>query len=87
MILQIYEFYELIFNSLFVHSKAVRGESIISGYLIRPHGEGCSLTYVSQSDPKGWIPVMVLNTLLTSQGPNMIEKLVGAATKYTEWYV
>eukprot|EP00659_Diplonema_papillatum_P021660 gene21660-33340_t len=42
-------------------TKAVRGDSIISGFLIRPHLDGCSITYVSQSDPKGWIPVSVLN--------------------------
>eukprot|EP01059_Diplonema_ambulator_P034627 TRINITY_DN7864_c2_g1_i1.p1 TRINITY_DN7864_c2_g1~~TRINITY_DN7864_c2_g1_i1.p1 ORF type:complete len:339 (+),score=87.03 TRINITY_DN7864_c2_g1_i1:543-1559(+) len=66
-------------------TKAVRGISVMSGYLIRPHGTGCSITYVSQSDPKGWIPVKIMNSVITSQGPNLIEKLKEVSKEYPAW--
>eukprot|EP01064_Diplonema_japonicum_P035988 TRINITY_DN7959_c0_g1_i1.p1 TRINITY_DN7959_c0_g1~~TRINITY_DN7959_c0_g1_i1.p1 ORF type:complete len:302 (+),score=47.96 TRINITY_DN7959_c0_g1_i1:50-955(+) len=80
----------IIMNHSVVHekcppTKAVRGQSIISGYLIRPHGTGCSITYVSQSDPKGWIPVKIMNSIITSQGPNLIEKLKDVSKVYPDW--
>eukprot|EP01060_Flectonema_neradi_P003809 TRINITY_DN1248_c1_g2_i1.p1 TRINITY_DN1248_c1_g2~~TRINITY_DN1248_c1_g2_i1.p1 ORF type:complete len:372 (+),score=91.22 TRINITY_DN1248_c1_g2_i1:43-1158(+) len=66
-------------------TKCVRAVSIISGYLIRQHGKGCSITYVSQSDPKGWIPTSILNHVITSNGPSVIEKLRVVARAYPEW--
>ena len=31
----------------------IRAISLLTGYLIRPHGDGCTLVYVSHNDPKG----------------------------------
>eukprot|EP01065_Artemidia_motanka_P028107 TRINITY_DN33340_c0_g1_i1.p1 TRINITY_DN33340_c0_g1~~TRINITY_DN33340_c0_g1_i1.p1 ORF type:complete len:500 (+),score=153.46 TRINITY_DN33340_c0_g1_i1:58-1500(+) len=64
----------------------VRGWSFRSGYLVRPHGDaGCSLTSVSHSDPKGWIPAWLINQFLTSRAPQQMRSLRAAATKYRRW--
>ena len=46
----------------------VRGQLRASGYHIKPNdGGGCTVTYVVQVDPKGWIPTMVVNTVAVKQ--------------------
>ena len=34
----------------------VRGWSFRTGYQIKDHAKGCTLEYMTQSDPRGWIP-------------------------------
>eukprot|EP01065_Artemidia_motanka_P040743 TRINITY_DN515_c0_g1_i1.p1 TRINITY_DN515_c0_g1~~TRINITY_DN515_c0_g1_i1.p1 ORF type:complete len:568 (+),score=132.19 TRINITY_DN515_c0_g1_i1:59-1762(+) len=64
----------------------VRGSSICSGYLIRPHGrKSCSLTYIAQSDPKGSIPAWVVNSIITSQVPKTIANLAKVGRDYRQW--
>jgi hypothetical protein len=64
----------------------VRAQSILTGYFILRRAEGGSkFIYYSQSDPKGWIPSWVINSLLTSFAPKAVEKLYEAAVGYKNW--
>jgi hypothetical protein len=65
----------------------VRAFSFISGYFLRPHGDGtgCTMTYVTQSNPRGWVPSSLMNSLTAKFAPNLMEKLRVAARKYPAW--
>jgi hypothetical protein len=65
----------------------VRAVSKISGYLVRPWGTkgGCSLTFLTQTDPKGWLPSSVVNGITTKLAPRTTSRLRDAASKYTAW--
>lgn len=64
----------------------VRAISKISGYLVRPWGDtGCSLTYITLSDPGGWIPSTVINYLTTKLAPNTLTNLRKACAGYPTW--
>jgi len=82
----------LIFNHSVPHTKMpekkgfVRARSILTGYLVRKReGGGCSLTYLTQTDPKGMIPAWVTNSVTTSFAPKVVGKLKNAATGYGAW--
>jgi len=83
----------LIFNHSVVHPKKpvdhnfVRANSIRSGYLVRrgPTPTGSTLTYITQADPRGWIPAALINSLTTRFAPKLIHKLEEAAKRYPEW--
>jgi len=82
----------VIMNHSVVHPKCpekkgfVRANSIMSGYLVRRKAEGgCTLTYLTQADPRGWIPATVMNFVTTKFAPKLISKLENAANAYTEW--
>jgi hypothetical protein len=63
----------------------VRAHVRVSGYLVRKYGTGCSLTYVSHSDPKGWVPSYFINQLTCKLAPNVISSMRNAAGKYPAW--
>eukprot|EP01065_Artemidia_motanka_P006461 TRINITY_DN1317_c0_g1_i1.p1 TRINITY_DN1317_c0_g1~~TRINITY_DN1317_c0_g1_i1.p1 ORF type:complete len:843 (+),score=178.47 TRINITY_DN1317_c0_g1_i1:71-2599(+) len=63
----------------------VRAVSICSGYLIRGHPGGCSITYVAQSDLKGSIPSRLINSLITGQVPNTIAMMAKVGLGYSQW--
>jgi len=63
----------------------VRAWSFMTGYLVRKHEQGCTLTYYTQTDPKGWIPTFVVNNVTKKFAPSNIQKLEEHAAKYTEW--
>jgi len=42
---------------------AVRGEIIKGGFWIEPQGDLCKVTWIVAMDPKGWIPVAVVNLI------------------------
>eukprot|EP01114_Cavostelium_apophysatum_P012790 TRINITY_DN294_c0_g1_i1.p1 TRINITY_DN294_c0_g1~~TRINITY_DN294_c0_g1_i1.p1 ORF type:complete len:229 (+),score=43.17 TRINITY_DN294_c0_g1_i1:268-954(+) len=65
----------------------VRAWSYMTGYLIRknPEGPGCTLTYYTQTDPKGWIPTALVNKVTKSFAPQNIQKLELHASKYEAW--
>jgi hypothetical protein len=84
----------LIFNTSVTHSKCppkrgfVRAVSKISGYLIRPwgtDGKSCTLTYISNSDPKGWLPSSMVNMLVSSFAPAMLNKIQKAVEDWPAW--
>jgi len=66
-------------------SSFVRAQSILTGYLIRRTPNGSVFIYMTQSDPKGWIPSWLVNTLCTKFAPTFLEKLYKAALAYPEW--
>jgi len=64
----------------------VRANSIMSGYYVLPLANGsCSLTYLTQNDPRGWIPSWLVNKVTKSFAPKIVEKLDKAAKAYEEW--
>ena len=81
----------LIINHSVTHPKCpekkdfVRAQSIQTGYLIQPHEKGCTVTYVTQTNPKGWIPAFVANKVTTKFAPQIVDKLTKAAKNYPEW--
>jgi len=83
----------IIKNHSVIHPKCpekkgfVRAWSFVTGYLIRKHVEaqGCTITYFTQTDPKGWIPAFVVNKVTKSFAPKNIQKLEETASKYNEW--
>jgi len=63
----------------------VRAWSFMTGYLIRKHEQGCTLTYYTQTDPKGWIPTFLVNNVTKKFAPTNIKKLEQTSSKYPEW--
>jgi len=63
----------------------VRAHSYMTGYIVRPVKGGCSLSYLTQTDVKGWIPAKVSNYVTTKFAPKIIEKLTKACKGYTGW--
>jgi len=63
----------------------VRAWSFMTGYMIRKHEQGCTLSYYTQTDPKGWIPTFVVNNVTKKFAPSNIQKLEQHATKYPDW--
>lgn len=84
----------VIFNSSVPHANLpvekekdyVRAISKVSGYLVRPWGAGgCSITYITLSDPGGWIPTTAINYLTTKLAPNTLTNLRKACGGYNDW--
>jgi len=81
----------VIMNHSVVHPKApekkgfVRANSIRTGYMVNAKDAGCTLTYLTQTDPRGWIPTFLVNKVTKTFAPKIIDKLHNAAVKYTEW--
>mmetsp|Transcript_391 Transcript_391/g.500 ORF Transcript_391/g.500 Transcript_391/m.500 type:complete len:238 (+) Transcript_391:36-749(+) len=64
----------------------VRAISILSGYYITKHSSGGTFfTYVTQTDPKGWIPSWVVNSVTGKFAPRVADTLHEVAQKYPEW--
>jgi len=82
----------VIFNHSVLHPKQpekkgfVRANSILTGYLVENRaGGGSVLTYLTQNDPKGWIPSWLTNQATKKFAPQIVEKLVKASLAYEEW--
>ena len=81
----------IIFNTTVIHNSLppqkgfVRAMSRLSGYLIQPLGQGCSITYLTQSDPKGWIPTYFVNYITTKLAPSVMDKLAKASQNFEAW--
>lgn len=57
-----------------------------TGYLIRLTPEGhTQFIYLTQSDPKGWIPGWVVNNLISTIGPSYIDTISRVAREYDAW--
>ncbi|EYC23415.1 hypothetical protein Y032_0015g2638 [Ancylostoma ceylanicum] len=64
----------------------IRGTALLSAYLIRPFDEeGCQITYISHSDPKGKLPTWLVNRLTRVIAPKVIKRLHKACLAYPEW--
>jgi len=84
----------LIMNHSVIHPKRpkeksfVRANSIKTGYLVRVSPESptkCILTYITQTDPAGWIPSNVMNTVTRNYAPKIVQRLVDASNNYRAW--
>jgi hypothetical protein len=82
----------IIFNYSVVHTDCpekkgfVRARSLKTGYLVQAtENGGCNFFYYSQSDPKGWIPTWVINTLMTKLPPKILDNLHKVALAYPAW--
>lgn len=75
------------------HGVFVRAISKLTGYLIRPwtnpesgEVEGTSLTYITQTDPCGWIPTTLTNYIATKFAPNTIRNVDKAIPLFRTWF-
>ncbi|PRP76062.1 hypothetical protein PROFUN_01778 [Planoprotostelium fungivorum] len=62
-----------------------RANSIKTGYVIRRREEGCVITYVTTTDPKGSIPVMIFNKMTQKLAPKILDRLSKAVLDYPAW--
>ena len=66
----------------------IRGHIIRTCYYVSQdpeNAENTVLNYVTQSDPKGWIPAWLVNKLAGKIGPQVIETMYKACKGYAEW--
>jgi len=64
----------------------VRACSIRTGYLVEKNDTaGCKITYLTQTDPKGWIPAWLVNKVTKTFAPKIVERLRSAALGYQAW--
>ncbi|ETN79127.1 START domain protein [Necator americanus] len=64
----------------------IRATALLSAYLIRPFDEnGCQITYISHSDPKGKLPTWLVNRLTRVIAPKVIKRLHKACLAYPDW--
>lgn len=63
----------------------IRGTVFLTAYLIREVGNGCQITFVTHSDPKGKLPAWLTNRLTKVVGPRVIKKLHKACINYPKW--
>ncbi|XP_071847089.1 uncharacterized protein [Apostichopus japonicus] len=82
----------VIFNHSIYHSEfpprkgLIRGESMLTGYLMRPKGKtSCELTYVTQMDPKGTVPMWAVNKVAEYLAPSILKNLHKACQRYPAW--
>jgi hypothetical protein len=82
----------MIINHTVTHSKTpekkgfVRANSIRTGYMVRVReGGGCTLSYMTQTDPNGWIPGWLVNWATKTFAPKIVERLGKASKGYPEW--
>jgi hypothetical protein len=57
-----------------------RAWSFLTGYLIRRHPEGCTLCYLTQSDPRG--PPSASNTFVEADVPRLVPWLADQHADY-----
>jgi StAR-related lipid transfer protein 10 len=68
----------------------VRGVSYLTGYHVVPTGESCDLlgttvTYITQSDPRGRLPAWAVNKAAQILAPKVMSKLYKACKNYVAW--
>uniref|UniRef100_A0A0K2VH66 START domain-containing protein 10 n=1 Tax=Lepeophtheirus salmonis TaxID=72036 RepID=A0A0K2VH66_LEPSM len=63
----------------------IRGISYLTGFLIQPKGKGCTVGYVTHSNPKGKFPNWVSNKLSTTLAPKLVKRIHKACLKYNKW--
>lgn len=64
----------------------VRAVSILTGYLIKSTGpDSCSFTYLSQADPKGSLPKVVVNKASQVLAPRVMKSVHKAGQNYPAW--
>ena len=82
--------YMIIYHSVEDHffpqtSRNVRAHTHITGYRLRWTAEGTSVTFLSHSDPKGFIPPFICNYVAKRAAPSMVSSMYEASGLYLEW--
>ncbi|XP_068182361.1 START domain containing 14 [Antennarius striatus] len=68
------------------YTNLVRAVSILTGYFIRPTGpNSCIFIYLSQADPKGSIPKVVVNGASQILAPKVLKSVHNAGQNYPDW--
>ncbi|TNN16733.1 START domain-containing protein [Schistosoma japonicum] len=69
-----------------VRKQFIRALSHINAYIIRVLStHSCEMTYVTNCDPRGKIPIWVINKATQFMAPRAIQILYKASTKYNTW--
>uniref|UniRef100_A0AC34QHU4 START domain-containing protein n=1 Tax=Panagrolaimus sp. JU765 TaxID=591449 RepID=A0AC34QHU4_9BILA len=64
----------------------VRGTIYLTAYFVRTLDEkSCEITYVTHSDPKGRLPVWLINKMTKVVAPKALKKLHKACSNYPLW--
>lgn len=67
-------------------SSLVRAVSILTGYYIKSTGpNSCIFIYLSQADPKGSLPKVVVNKASQVLAPRVMKSVHKAGQNYSEW--
>ncbi|XP_075902697.1 START domain containing 14 isoform X2 [Nelusetta ayraudi] len=67
-------------------AKYVRAVSIMTGYVIKSTGpNSCTFIYLSQADPKGSIPKVVVNKATQYLAPKVLRSVHKAGQNYQAW--
>lgn len=62
-----------------------RATSYLTGFVVRKVETGCFLGYISQTDPKGKLPIWLVNKITQKFAPRVAKQLKRAAEGYEEW--
>lgn len=63
-----------------------RATSHMTGFVVRSVGSnGCFLGYISQTDPKGKLPIWLVNKITQKFAPKVVKQLKKAAEGYDSW--
>ena len=63
----------------------VRAHTYLSGYRVRRSPDGTFLTFLSHSDPKGYIPSFICNHVMKRSVPDMVTSMYEASLRYLDW--
>uniref|UniRef100_A0A0K0DYA5 START domain-containing protein 10 n=1 Tax=Strongyloides stercoralis TaxID=6248 RepID=A0A0K0DYA5_STRER len=66
-------------------SKYIRALVYLTAYQITQLNNGCKITYVAHSDPRGKLPIWFVNKLTKTVAPVVIKKLHKHCLSYTTW--
>jgi hypothetical protein len=72
-------------SGLNYYEKFYRAISHLTGFVVRPTGNGCFLGYVSQTDPRGKLPIWLVNKITQKFAPKVVKQLKKAAEGYECW--
>ena len=63
----------------------VRAHTYLSGYRVRRSPDGTFLTFLSHSDPKGYIPSFICNHVMKRSVPDLVASMYEASLRYLDW--
>lgn len=64
-----------------------RAISHLTGFVVRKHGAGAFIGYISQTDPRGKLPPWLVNKVTQKFAPKVVKQLRKAAEGYELWKV
>lgn len=70
-----------------IMKQCCRATSHLTGFVVRYHERGCFLGYISQTDPRGKLPIWLVNKITQKFAPKVVKQLKKAAEGYESWKV